>query len=157
MDYNELNDAFLYDPLTGALTNKITRGGRAQKGATAGSKDATGYLLVRLKSTQYKAHRIAWLLSHGAINPDLHIDHVDGDPANNRLNNLRLVTQQHNNWNRKKAVGKWPLGVNWDKGENKFRARITVNLKTVHLGYFDCPDEAHQAYLAAKKIHHVIA
>ena len=157
MDFDVFKDLFLYNPLSGLLTNNITRNNNAKKGAIAGSRDGQGYLLVSLKNTLYKAHRIAWLLSHGSIDATLTIDHIDGVRDNNRLKNLRLVTHQHNNWNVTKAAGKWPLGVSWHKNRNKFRASIRANNKTVHIGYFDCPDEAHQAYLAAKKIHHVIA
>ena len=155
MDYNEFNNAFLYDPLTGVITHKTARGS-AKKGAIAGSKHYRGYLDVGLKRTKYRAHRVAWLLSYGSIDVTLTIDHIDGVRDNNRLNNLRLVTKQHNEWNRTKVLGKWPMGVYWNKGRNKFHARIKVNQKQIHLGYFDCPDEAHQAYLHAKKIHHVI-
>ena len=79
------------------------------------------------------------------------IDHRDGNPSNNRVENLRVTTQQGNNWNMTRAKG-----YSWNKKNKKWRAYIKVNSKAIYLGYFETEEEARQAYLDAKLIHHVI-
>ena len=79
------------------------------------------------------------------------IDHIDGNPLNNNIENLRVVTNQQNQWNRTRAKG-----YIWDKKRNKWRAKITLNNKTINLGIFDNEDDARNAYLDAKKKYHII-
>lgn len=49
------------------------------------------------------------------------------------------------------ARGGYPQGVNLHKPTGKYRAQIRIDNKNHHLGYFDCPNQAHQAYKAAKE------
>ena len=87
--------------------------------------------------------------------PNQTIDHIDGDPTNNKWDNLRDVSQQTNNRNIHKArthSGTATLGVG--KFRNKFRARITVDGKSIHLGLYASKDAAHAAYLQAKQTYH---
>lgn len=53
------------------------------------------------KGSRYYVHRVVWLLNYGNIPDDMVIDHIDGNPFNNQISNLRLVTQQVNSRNRK--------------------------------------------------------
>ena len=92
MDYRTFNDAFLYDPITGIITNKFSRR-NAKEGSESGGVIANGYRQVSIKNEYYFAHRIAWLLTHGEIDPALQIDHMNHVRDDNRLVNLRLVTQ----------------------------------------------------------------
>ncbi len=78
------------------------------------------------------------------------IDHEDRNPLNNAVNNLRIVTQQENCYNRNAK------GYTWNKLSNKWQAYITINNKKNHLGYFDDEADASNAYQAAKLIHHII-
>jgi hypothetical protein len=78
------------------------------------------------------------------------IDHINRDKSDNRIENLREVTQSTNLENRDCK------GYNYDKIRNKWRARIKVNKKEIFLGRFDTEYEARQAYLDAKKIYHNI-
>ena len=114
-----------------------------------------GYDRITLINSKkrYRVHRIIyWLYNRkwNIHNPKLFIDHIDGNTQNNNISNLRNVTSQENCFNR---VVK---GYMFDKRCEKYRARITLNGKKIHLGYFDTKEEAHQAYLTAKKIHHLI-
>jgi len=77
------------------------------------------------------------------------VDHINHDTLDNREGNLRIITDQKNKWNRRNSKG-----YSWHKGHKKYIATITVNRKNVHLGYFDTPEEAHQAYLKAKQEYH---
>jgi|DEB0MinimDraft_6_1074348.scaffolds.fasta_scaffold163391_1 hypothetical protein len=79
------------------------------------------------------------------------IDHVDGNPSNNRIENLRLVTHQQNHFNQTKA-----RGYCWYKRYKKWMAHIHLDRKQKNLGYFDTEQEAREAYLKAKKIYHII-
>lgn len=84
--------------------------------------------------------------------PGLEVDHVNGNPLDNRRCNLRAVTAQQNQWNRVRA-----RGYAWDKQTERWKAHIHLNDKKIHLGYFETEDEARAAYLAAKQVHHRIA
>ena len=59
---------------------------------------------VFYNKNRYKAHRIVWVLHHGSIDPDLYIDHIDGNPFNNKISNLRLVSPTENSRNAKMHV-----------------------------------------------------
>lgn len=76
-------------------------------------------------------------------------DHVDGNRANDSRTNLREVTRQQNDCNRRGA-----RGYCWHKRRQKWQARITVDGRQKFLGYFDRPEDARDAHLAAKAIYH---
>lgn len=83
---------------------------------------------------------------------DMHIDHINGDGLDCRRENLRLVTPQTNSRNRRSAARKDNrtspyLGVNWVQRNRKFVARICVEGRSKHLGYFDTAEEANAARL----------
>jgi hypothetical protein len=117
-------------------------------------KDHQGYTMVQLiiegKSYFIIGHRLAWFLHYGTL-PNNSIDHIDGDRSNNKIDNLRDVTNQQNQWNRTTAKG-----YSWNKNANKFQAKIHINGNIKHLGYYTTEQEARNAYLKAKEIYHVI-
>lgn len=76
-------------------TGEFTRIGRKNGG---GSYDAYGYLILKIKGKQYKAHRMAWLCITGS-EPDGNIDHINRDRSDNRSLNLRCIPQSENNKN----------------------------------------------------------
>lgn len=81
----------------------------------------------------------------------LYVDHIDGNPLNNRRSNLRIVTHQQNHFNRKRA-----RGYHWDRKKQRYKAEIRINGKLIHLGSFNIEEEARAAYLAAKEKYHKI-
>ena len=115
---------------------------------------SNGYLLVRINDKLLRCHRLAWLYVYGVM-PEKFIDHVNGIKTDNRICNLRLATNGENMQNLKTAMvsnkSSGLLGVSFDKRRNKFRARIRINYKEKGLGYFKTPEEAHTAYLNAKR------
>jgi len=137
---------FTYDFETGSV--------KGVKGNTVISKDARGYIICSIcfdkKAYSLKSHRLAWYLHYGEL-PKNNIDHIDGDKANNKIDNLRDVTQQQNNWNRKRAKG-----YHWNKQRKKFQSYIVLNKKNIHLGMFVTEEEARNAYLEAKAKYHII-
>ena len=77
------------------------------------------------------------------------VDHIDGDKLNNNVNNLRWTTAAENQHNRRSAKGYY-----WNEERQKFMSQIKINNKSINLGYYKTEEEARQAYLDAKKIHH---
>lgn len=92
---------FTYDAELGVLRNKITRSSNAKKGDVAGGHAAKNsrYILGWLvdgKQTILQGARIIWVMHHGPIPEGMEIDHIDRDPSNNHLDNLRLVSRLQN-------------------------------------------------------------
>jgi hypothetical protein len=136
-----------YDPDTGVLERWVTHRGTWR--ACSGKAVSNGYATVKvLGVTQYQ-HRIAWLLANGEIDDSLGIDHINGDGIDNRLVNLRLGTTRENLQNRVEHRDGHLCGTTWNKRSEKWQAKIRINGKHKHLGYFSTELEAHEAYLAA--------
>lgn len=96
------------------------------------------------------AHRVIWKMVFGE-EPNI-IDHINGDPGDNRLENLRNVSQVENGGNSKlrKNNTSGVMGVAWESRRNKWLARIHINYRNRHVGYFDTFDEAVAARKAAE-------
>ncbi|WP_246705492.1 HNH endonuclease [Rhizobium sp. WYCCWR 11152] len=107
------------------------------------SVNARGYLSGSIFNRNYKAHRVAWVLATGGWPAD-QIDHINGNKTDNRIVNLRSVTNSDNCKNKRiiKSNTSGVCGVSWFARSRKWHARIEVNGKTVNLGYFDCLDDA---------------
>lgn len=139
-----------YNPETGTFTRLVAcRGYRS--GEIAGCLSSSGYILLGIDRRIYPAHRIAWLIANDKL-PN-HIDHINGDKSDNRLANLRDATRFVNTQNlrvAKKNNKSGLLGVSMTKGK-KFRANIRCGGKQIHLGTFATSEEAHAAYVSAKR------
>ena len=83
----------------GKLFNKVNRGPKALADEEAGSLHSSGYVHVKIKYRCYKAHRLIYMLHNGHIPNNLVIDHINRNKADNRIENLRAVTQQKNSFN----------------------------------------------------------
>ncbi len=85
------------------------------------------------------------------IDPNLKVDHVDGDGLNNRLDNLRVATNSQNSMNSRKQLGCSSIykGVCWDKKNNKWHSGITINKRQMNLGRFSSEIDAARAYDSA--------
>lgn len=150
-----VRELFDYDQSTGLLIRRTRRGSRALTGAPAGSIDAHGYRQIQIARRLYKAHRLIWLHVHGEW-PNQQIDHVNGDRSDNRIGNLREASNQQNCHNTVRTFGVTASGF---RGVSRhepglWRARISVNGRTKHLGLFSTPQQASAAYLAAKSESH---
>ncbi len=75
------------------------------------------------------------------------VDHIDGVKSNNHKSNLRVITQRENISYYYKKNKILPTGVCFFKRTSRYKSSITINNKSVHLGYFNNPTDAHKAYL----------
>ena len=103
----------------------------------------------------HEVHLLIWRLHYGPVQDGLVVDHIDGDPWNNRLSNLRLATVSQNGQNSSRAPNKVGIrGVTKERHYNKFKATIYADGKRHHLGLFGTPEEAGAAYnQAAERLH----
>jgi hypothetical protein len=157
---DRLRETLHYDPETGVFTRKVRLAQRHQVGDRADfvvkGGGLAGYYRVGLFSKRYLAHRLAWLYVHGEW-PKHDIDHINGNPGDNRIANLRDVPNEINRQNMRAACkgnSSGYLGVYWNKENRNWVARIQVNRKGIHIGCFSDPYIAHLAYLKFKRQMH---
>lgn len=153
---NLLKEFLHYDFETGIFNWKTKPSKKTCIGDIVGRINK-GYIEIKICGRRYFAHRLAWLYVYGNL-PKNKIDHIDHDPLNNRIDNLRDVTNAENIQNQircqKNNKSSGLLGVSWHKRERKYRAQIRVFGKNKYLGVFDTAEEAHNAYIDAKRIYH---
>lgn len=148
-----------YDPETGQFTWLVDRGPCKCKGKPAGSVGSLGYVSIKINGVQCMAHRAAWVWVHGDISDDVTIDHIDHNPSNNRIANLRLATTSQNGFNRRLNVNN-TSGVKgvyeyWKRGKFKgWAAVIKVNTVQYFLGVFPLKEGAISARRAAETKYH---
>jgi len=153
-DIEFVNSILAYDAETGIFRWRVTRGGTARAGSVAGTP-LRGYIRIRVRGGFMLAHRLAWFVSTGKW-PDKDIDHINGNPSDNRIINLRLCSFSENMANKKvqhnNKVGL--KGASWDRKSNKWKSQISKDGKKIHLGFFYTANEAHEVYVSAAKILH---
>jgi len=108
---------------------------------TSGKKHISHHRLV------YYAHNQDWDIDYEPC--DNPIDHIDRDRGNNHISNLCLGTPSLNQQNRSNTKGYY-----WNKQRQKYQAYIKSNNKSIYIGEYKTEEEARQAYLDAKKLHH---
>lgn len=142
-----------YDPLTGIFKWKKTpRRGRSIH-STVGTVNKDGYLIIRVEGERIMAHRLAWAFHYGRF-PEGEIDHRNGIRDANWVKNLRETVHVVNQQNQRKAHANSKtglLGASLHKASGKYRSQIRVDGKQTLLGLFATPEEAHEAYLRAKR------
>ena len=164
--YNEfdyLQECFSYNPITGRLIwrnrpRQHFKGGagwhnfnRQFAGRLAGAKASDGRYNVKLNGQCLKASRVVWALH---VRTELlgYIDHIDGNPANDCVANLRVATPQQNTFNRAHTSSNSSgiTGVTWHTPSAKWWARVTRDGKTYSLGLFPSVAAAARVVFAAK-------
>ena len=133
---NNMKQYFEYKD--GELYWKIDKGANAKAGSLASSNAGDGYKKVVLNGKAHKVHHIVYELHHG-YRPE-QIDHINGNRADNRIENLRPATNQQNQYNAKlRSDNKSGIkGVSWHKTTNKWMVSLRVDGKQKHFGlYFD--------------------
>ncbi len=155
MTSDRLHQLLDYDTKSGVFTWNVSVNSRANAGDVAGCINGQGYRQIKIDGRPYLAHRLAWLCETGNW-PKECIDHVNGDRADNRFENLREATNSENQRNARKHRDNSSgfKGVSWQSRDCRWQARIQVNKKCKYLGLFDTKESARAAYLAAAmKLH----
>lgn len=152
LTFEQVHSVIRYDPETGHFWYKsLPKNPTARKKFLAGKPVEhhihSGYTKVSIFNCRVYSHRLAWLLFYGDW-PSLHIDHIDGNRTNNRIENLRLATVPQNiaNQKRSKRNTSGQKGVSWCKYKRRWCARLIKNGKVVFSRYLADFDEAAAVY-----------
>ena len=151
----ELKEVLEYDENTGVFRWKVANNNRVKVGGLAGCLDSNNYLCITYRSKKYYAHRLAWSYVYGKFPKGL-IDHIDGNPSNSAITNLRECSYAENQRNYKIPVTNKSgfKGVHWNKITEMWiaSARISGGKKT--LGSYSTPEEASKVYNDFTKAHY---
>lgn len=152
----KLSSAYTYRPDTGDFVWAINPGKlRHLLGRIAGSCRGDGYRRMTVGGQEYMVHRLVWLVEHG-VWPQNDIDHVNGVRSDNRVANLRDVPRFVNIQNRKRSDSDSKTGVlGVSPNGSGFVARIKAGGRQLNLGTHRTVEDAHAAYLSAKREVHV--
>jgi hypothetical protein len=131
----------LFDYRDGKLFWKVARI-RIKVGDETGTINSTGYKCTTVNQKTYLTHRLIFLYHHGYL-PKM-IDHIDGNPLNNNIENLREANPYQNQQNAKRRSDSTTgiKGVTVCKHANKYMARVRINGVRKYLGLFDTLAEA---------------
>ena len=154
-----LREVIDYDHERGVFVRKVRLAQRHKVGDRAdyevGSGGLKGYCMIGIDSRAYLAHRLAWLYVHGEW-PENDIDHINGCRNDNRISNLRDVTNSVNRQNMRKSRSDSKSGLLGAATHlpGVFRARVQLKGRLYHIGVFDSAEKAHEAYVKAKRLLH---
>lgn len=157
---DRLRQVLNYDKNTGVFTWAQRLSPIADIGSVAGCVQPGGHIHIGIDGVYYGAHRLAWLYVTGQW-PMCELDHKNLDKTDNRFNNLRLATNQQQSANRPASrnnrSGFKGVGVPYRPRKTttpvRYRARIRVNHRLIHLGYYKSPEAANAAYAEAARLH----
>ena len=157
IDFSFLNYNLRFDENENEFYVKKKEGWRLKKFTNCKGYLQSSFFFEKSKETKIYKHRLVFFVYNRNFDIFMRsrtenmIDHKDGNPSNDSIENLRIVTHQQNHFNRTRAKGYY-----FHKKAKKWMAYIQINGKLKYLGYFENEEEAHQAYLKAKEIYHII-
>lgn len=160
ISFERLHEIFVLDHATGQLfwksrTSASEEWNLRHAGKLAGFLSNHGYINVYIDGTLYRAHQIVWTMCTGKW-PVYSIDHRNGIGTNNIPENLREATHSEQSQNQKRRSDNTSgyTGVSFANKEKKWIAQIKLNGKYYHLGFYETPEQASDAYREAKsKLH----
>ena len=119
-----VKELLLYDSLTGEFTWRIKPCKNLEANTRAGAYRPDGYYYININYVKHYGHHLAWLYMFGSY--PYYLDHIDGNPSNNRIENLRLSSHGQNMHNQKisKANTSGVKGVCFDKNKNRYIADV---------------------------------
>ena len=147
-----LNELFEYDKETGDLIWREARAnGKVKKGDIAGTVDSKGYIKLDVNYKKHRAHRLVFLMHKGYLPKT--IDHINGNPSDNRIENLRAATTSQNHYNRKLSSNNTSgfKGVSWDINKKTWKGYIYLDGQRIHLGVYKTPEEANVVVRKARE------
>ena len=156
MQQAELKKMIHYDLLTGVFCWKHSPSNCIKPWTIAGTPTKRqGYLKIQINRKSYLAHRLAWLYVYGSMPPS-HIDHINGDKSDNRIENLRQANNMTNHWNESiRSTNKsGHKGVFWHKQSGKWEAACRVDGKQKTVGRFERIEDAVEAVRKFREQHH---
>jgi hypothetical protein len=144
----------LFEYKDGRIYWKVDMHTRKYKGRVAGTVTPKGYIVVTVGRKNYRVHRVVFLMHHGYAPP--FIDHINGDKADNRIENLRAANKRENAWNQVVRCSNTSgyKGVSLNRKLNKWCAYLSIDGKRKHLGVFESKDDAAEAVRVAREKHH---
>ncbi|WP_424138634.1 HNH endonuclease [Roseomonas chloroacetimidivorans] len=147
---DRLRSRLAYCPTTGVLRWRHTRPGPKSRSDDAGCVKPDGYRYVRFEGGNYLAHRLIWLMMTGD-EPGRFIDHINGEPSDNRWANLRLASHAENMRNSRMQRNNTSgfKGVRYDRARQRWIAEIKKDGRTIRLGRFGTAEAAGAARAAA--------
>lgn len=134
---NKLKSVLHYCSDSGVFTwTNPSKHVKYHKGKTAGKVAKNGYVYIGIMGKAYLAHRLAWLYMYGAF-PNDQIDHINGNTVDNRMSNLRDVSNLENSRNMKRQINNTSgvTGVHKSTKRDKWVAKIKVKGKVIALGH----------------------
>lgn len=153
-----LRRLFFYDAGTGEFTRLPWGKIRTDRqGRVAGTKASSNSISISVNGEHYQAHRLAWVYENGPIPPGMEVDHIDNDPSNNMISNLRLASSSEQKMNKRiqsnsRSGLKGAYYHACHKGK-KWRSQIKAGGALHFLGYYHTAEEAHEAYKHAAAKH----
>jgi hypothetical protein len=153
-----LQELFNYAQHTGIFTYKIKPNFRFKVGSVAGTVKkagkSAGYCFIKIDGSLYQASRLAWMYVHGQDPGDLTVDHIDRNPSNNAITNLRLATLSQQSFNRLVSNSSGFRGVTYNKHNGKYIACLHFRKAAiVTTKQFDTAEEASEYYEQLRQKH----
>lgn len=148
----------LFEYKDGNLYWKITINNRGKQGEMAGCLLPRGYKAIGINNKRYLMHRLIFMMFYGYLPKK--IDHIDGNPINSTIENLRKANDAENSYNAKlrKDNTTGCKGVIWHKWAKKWRVIVKANKNVAYSGYFDDLELADLVSQEARdKYHHKFA
>jgi hypothetical protein len=145
---------FVFEYRDGNLYWKFPTSTKVKMGDKLGSLSSNGYMQTTFLGTRFKVHRLVFMYHYGYLPPV--VDHKDGNPLNNKIENLRACTKLQNSYNKRlySSNRSGITGVSWNCRDKRWMARCSVGGKKYHLGYFGNVEDAKKVVEEFKLKHH---
>lgn len=128
----------------GGRTNNTFNAQRA--GKIAGDRTAGGYGRITVDGEPWLVHRLAWFYMTGELPPPM-VDHANLRPLDNAWLNLREATPSQNQANKRGSSASGMKGA-YRLRSGRFKAQVKTPAGSEHIGTYDTPEEAHEAFMA---------